>query len=955
MLTQPAFADGATATLQGHVNAGHAGTKVVATDSNTGEKITATVGADGSYVLVGLRPGTYQVKAGEGTSQEVSLPVGVTVTVDLDAAGSSVTVVGRRKNVRTSETATSVSQRQIENLPQNDRNFLNFAALAPGVTVSTDPFRKTFQAGSQHADQVNIFIDGQSYKSQIQQGGIAGQDSSQGNPFPQLAVQEFKVSTQNFKAEQEFASSAVITAITKTGGTDFHGTVFSQYQDKGMLGVPFFERGNPHPAYHRYQYGADIGGPIVKNVLHFYAAFEGMDQLNPGTSVNITGVPGAPTNLNGAFERKFEQKLYFGKLTWFASNEDTVDFTVLDRHEARLDDFGGNRPFTSARDVDNVVKNDALIWKHRGNGYLAETSLAYQTYRWFPKLHAGADRVIDVTAGIGGGDLLISSQSFDQFSRQATKTFKEDITFTGLEMNGSHVVKIGLKVADNTYDRVEGDVRPTYFYSATAPGFSYGSAANTPYKANVALAPNLDIKAQNTQIGLYAQDDWTVDEHLAYSLGLRWDYETNMMDNKFVTPAPIAAALRANTGFIAAGFNPNDYISTGSSLRKFTGAIQPRLGFSYDVAGDRDLVLFGAWGRYYDRNLFIKAQSARRGTINQTAQLSFCGTTGGLPACAAANPLRPGFDTNGNTAWLASYNTPENLRLAALSLAQGGSQHFINNNYKVPYSDQFQIGLRKRFGDVQTSLTYANIKSYDGFEFVRGNRYPNGTFTPLGNGFIFDNHPFGLTNGTTNYGRFEISSNGRKSQYDAIYVQVDKPYTTASKYGYTTTLTLTDTKAIGNPDDSGDNFAAASSDAYGYVDAAGVDHIRFVGTGIVSGPWGTTLSATLTLASGQGFGTVDATGNIPAGACCRANFNGVYFPKDQLAFQQLDLRFAKDFELPSGQVITIDGQVYNVFDHVNRSYSAWGAGANWGGGPSLKENNTAGPPRSYQIGLKYKW
>ena len=174
MLTQPAFADGATATLQGHVNAGHAGTKVVATDSNTGEKITATVGADGSYVLVGLRPGTYQVTAGEGTSQEVSLPVGVTVTVDLDAAGSSVTVVGRRKNVRTSETATSVSQRQIENLPQNDRNFLNFAALAPGVTVSTDPFRKTFQAGSQHADQVNIFIDGQSYKSQIQQGGIAG-------------------------------------------------------------------------------------------------------------------------------------------------------------------------------------------------------------------------------------------------------------------------------------------------------------------------------------------------------------------------------------------------------------------------------------------------------------------------------------------------------------------------------------------------------------------------------------------------------------------------------------------------------------------------------------------------------------------------------------------------------------------------------------------------------------
>src|SRR4030095_2713149 len=98
--------------------------------------------------------------------------------------------------------STNVSREQIQNLPNFERNFLDIARLAPGITSqnvnSTD---KSFAASGQPADAVNVFIDGATYKSDVLTGGVAGQNASKGNPFPQDAVQEFRVITQNYKAE----------------------------------------------------------------------------------------------------------------------------------------------------------------------------------------------------------------------------------------------------------------------------------------------------------------------------------------------------------------------------------------------------------------------------------------------------------------------------------------------------------------------------------------------------------------------------------------------------------------------------------------------------------------------------------------------------------------------------------------------------------------------------------
>ena len=147
---------------------------------------------------------------------------------------------------RTSEVATNVSQAQISKLPSSSRNFLELAGLAPGITVSEDRissqnFRK-LQAGGQSASAINLFVDGTSFKNDLTSGGVAGQDASRGNPFPQSAIKEYRVISQNFKAEYQKASSAIITATTKSGTNEWTGSALVSYQNASMVLLYSFQR-----------------------------------------------------------------------------------------------------------------------------------------------------------------------------------------------------------------------------------------------------------------------------------------------------------------------------------------------------------------------------------------------------------------------------------------------------------------------------------------------------------------------------------------------------------------------------------------------------------------------------------------------------------------------------------------------------------------------------------------
>ena len=232
------------------------------------------------------------------------VPLGQTVTVDLTApaasTGAAIVVVGSRtRDVKTPTVATNVSRFQLENLPNGDRNFLNFAALAPGVTVSPPTLggrARQVQAGAISSDNTNTFIDGLSIKNLVNHGGTTGQNLSSGNPFPASAVDQFDVQTQNFKAEFEQSASAVISTVTKTGGNKFHGEIFGEWPPKAFISENYDDRpGNRNnrtgahkkPNFSTKYWGGDIGGPIIPEKLTFFADYEATDKVFGSNDVNV--------------------------------------------------------------------------------------------------------------------------------------------------------------------------------------------------------------------------------------------------------------------------------------------------------------------------------------------------------------------------------------------------------------------------------------------------------------------------------------------------------------------------------------------------------------------------------------------------------------------------------------------------------------------------------------------
>lgn len=945
-----AFAQ-ATSVVRGHVEGGSPGAAVTLTDADTGQRSTVQLDSNGDFYAAGLRPGRYHVEVTGATAQDVTVPVGETVTLDFGGGAGEIVVVGRRPvETRTATVGTNITPFQMENLPQNDRNFLNFAALAPGVTVSPNPEQRRVQAGALASDNVNVFIDGESYKNQTGHGGIAGQAFSPGNPFPQSAVQEFRVETQNFGAQYEQAASAIINAVTRTGSEELHGGAFFQYVPTEWRGSPHFQRSAPHGNYERSQYGFDVGGSLSEN-LRFFFAYEGSRQTNPSRTINYRlpsefSSPVTPTSQylalrtaeNGIVPAEFQQDLYFGKLTWFATDADTVDLSVYARREDDQRDFGEREGPSHGRQIGSDFDQYLLRWQHRGDGWLNTLSLAFQdTSTGTPRLSNSPETVITAPTNAPnfnfGGETIAAfgGHFFEQENGQEVLTLRDNVTFE----RDNHVINAGVKVALNDYHRFEHwFTNGTYRYSAAN---WTGAATDVPWGAQISRAPESESTDDNTQIGIYIQDDWTLDDHWTLNLGLRWDYESNMFNNDYVTPANIAAALRSYAGWAAAGINPEDYISNGDERDAFMGAIQPRIGVSYDVNGDRSLVLFGGAGRYYDRNVYLSAAIEEQiNNFRSDVPISF------------TDPTAPCFFP-----WSSTYNDPNVLRGAANAncASIGGSVWLLNDETKVPYTDAFDIGVRGSWGDIQYSATLVHNASHNIFMYVRGNRLPDGTYTPLGDAWVVDNFPTtgpyagGILPGFS--GKLNIGQNEGEAEYNALYLVLNRPFTDESGYGYTAALTLSDaTTNIGTELGADEFFAGPRVDVFGEENVQGLEKWRFVASGIVELPWEVMLSGTLTLSSGPAYGRVTGFGANPMpNVCCQANLGGAQWPEDDIGYQNVDMRVARTFRLWNGHEITPELGIFNVFDSVNRVYSAWGG----------RENNTTGNARTYQVGLRYEF
>ncbi|MEN2786762.1 TonB-dependent receptor domain-containing protein [Sphingomonas qilianensis] len=925
----PAAAQTTTASARGQVRdasgAGIGGAVVTAVNAGTNQTVRAQADAAGNFTLNGLRPAQYTVTAtaadGRTVSQKVAISIGQALTLNLvlgatdtaaaagdaaaepDAGGGDDIVVtaNRLIETRTSEIATNVSQQQLRTLPQTDRNFLSFAALAPGVRYNDSETDKGIQSGGSTASQVNVFIDGVSLKNKLREGGIAGQQNSRGNPFGQLAVQEFRVLTQNYKAEYEQAGSAIITAVTKTGTNEFHGEVFGQYTDRSLTERSFLDKRNNRakPAFERKQYGIALGGPIIKDKLFFFATYEGNDQDrafivdSSGSATNVAAFEAASgrrlSEFEGNFVSPFRGDFYFGKLTFTPDERQTFDLSYSRREETDVQGFGGNTSYEFAENKVNVVDTYLAKWTYRGDNFINEVNINYLNYLFNPtSLNPNSPSFnYDTVILIGGRDST-------RKELQQSYTLRDDFTYTGLER---HAIKFGgrVEITDIEFSNLSF-IQPGYTFridTVENPNTNLGNDTDFSFPAEARLGlGNGTVRGSNTQLGFYIQDDWDVTDKLQLNLGLRWDYETNGNNNEFRTDANAAAALRALPR--TAYFDPEDYISTGKNRKPFAGAFAPRVGFSFDVNDDEQTVIFGGFGRYYDRNNFNNTIDEQSRTINPIGVFRFS---------------RDGQPRNGlaTTMWDPRYLTRDGLLALRATSTSGQPELFaVKNDTKPPVNDQVSLGVRQQLGPVQLSVTGSYQRGRNGYTNLfatrrNGGQGPCCDTAPL--------TPFGYANAL-------IGFDGLDTRYKALFVTADKPYNKSSGWGVNVAYTLSKGEQNG-----GDLFSldAPTPDQYGWRPRNGDERHRLVLSGIVDLPLGFQFSTLSTLGSGQAFRVTDGT----TGATSGQNTFGASYPEKNciggvFAFCEVNLTLKNTVRILGGEAeVAVD--LLNAFNNKNFS------------------------------------
>ena len=945
----PVLAQTVTASIRGVVAHGPNAT-IVAVDANSGASTRATANAHGAYALPGLRPGTYDITFTAGTAttkQQVTVGVGESSTLDVDVAppataaatpgGPAIVVTGRRLvETRTSEIGTNVTTQQIQNLPQASRNFLNFAQLAPGVRVSNNPNRKTFGGGGVSEDpngeslggpQVNVFIDGVSLKSDVQQGGIVGGDSSKGNPFPQAAVQEFRVISSNYKAEYEDAGTTVISAVTKTGGNEFHGEAFGFFQLDSLRAKDFFQKKNAAAGigddgkFSQKQYGASLGGPIIKDKLHFYVAYEANEQKNV-ESVQIG--QRTPENLarfgqyEGSFTSPFREDLGFAKLTLEAGEADTIDLSGSIREEKDLQGFGAQVAQEGASTIKNDVYTGRLRWQHNKGDFLNEATIDYLYFKFDP-----SPLNPDTIGQNFQNAIRIGGASTSQKVLQKGITFRDNVTLSNIEfLGGNHVIKFGGKVALQKYTVNNAINSNPVFNYAINPALN--EDFSQPFEAQYGVG-NPTINAKDTQIGVFAQDDWKATDKVTFNLGLRWDYESNAKNNGYVTPADAATALQNLQTVLAAqgsDFKAADYISTGKNRKPFLGEFQPRVGVSFDAFGDQHTVFFAGWGRYYDRTLFRNA--AEEALLRQYTSRNFEFSKDGLPRNGQPTIL-----------WNDAYLSKDALDgLIANSTAPAGELRIIRNNTKPPRTDQFSIGVRQKIGRmINTSISYQHITAKDQVGYYPVNRSVN----PNAAGF-YDFIP------VPGFADVVALTQARASKYDGLYVTIDKPFTKASPWSVNIAYTLSFSKERGYSF----NFDHPDVAAQPYLPNAGDERHRVVVSGMAQLPLDFQISTLMVFGSGQPYQVIDQTNGSGAGVV----ISNKGHTKD---FRQVDIRLTKDIHLLGhGTDFQLIAEVFNVFNRANFSgydgFMPQPPATNLSFG---SPNSLAGPPRTFQFGARF--
>jgi len=603
-----------------------AGASVKVRNVNTGYERTLTTAADGQYRAVQLDPGEYQVTAessgfAPATLKGLVLNVGSAVNADiqmqLQSVETSVEVVAMQSAIETSH-QTLISDTAIQDLPINGRRFQDFATLTP--TVQVDPSRGQISFAGQRAINSNIMLDGADY-SQPFFGGIRGGERSNYIPtVPQGAVQEFQAVTTGYAAEYGRSTGGILNVITKSGTNEWHGEGFyqnrpSDLSENGPIPVPDLSHpGTLHqvqPAESLQQWGANVGGPIMKNKLFLFTAYEQQHAVQPRQVVFSALIGYTPTDANKPaydFMKSLEQK--FNKLNNAGAGLVKGDYIFNNgsRLTLRYNDSGSEEPnavtvggaieaFTT-----NALSNEGIEKDRVHFGTAQYTTIFSPTlindlkfsgsYEERPRLSNST--LPSITVGNIGNYGARSFLPTTQWDRRFQIT--DSVSWT----HGAHNVKVGTDIAVidtaqlfgfnqfGAFNISSSNVGQILDILAGAGSVSHRFDSSTvSYNRQIG---NLNANYGEKLASMFVQDSWRVTQRLTLDLGFRWEGQ-------------FSPSVAANNTALVNKVDAQHFI-VGSQLNVSkisdqTAQYMPRFGFAYNPLNSNRLVVRGHAGIFY--------------------------------------------------------------------------------------------------------------------------------------------------------------------------------------------------------------------------------------------------------------------------------------------------------------------------------------------------------------------
>ena len=623
----------------------------------TGAERVATSGADGEFIIVNLLPGEYEIKVtakGFKTNlASATIQVGDTATIEvaLEVGDASETVVisgDATALVNPSDFKVDgvITRQKIDSLPLNGRNFLQLASLEPGVRVNTG------QPGNAN-NLFNVSIGGgNSFSTRLTVDGGNIVDPVTGNAAQNYSVdtiQEFQISSFNFDLKTGVTSVGAVNIVSRTGGTEYHGSGFGYFRDHNMGAHPTLNRVpfNPDPFFRRLQAGFALSGPIIKNKLAFFTNLERLNQ----TSAISTFHTGSPvfSRLDTVSSSPYRGYLYNIRLDYtLSSKHSTFLRYASDTNQAFAPAADNTQPSNWRANRNNVYQAQA------GWTYSINPSLINQVIFNYQQIgnRSGIPTAADCPGclGLGGPQVRVNNSNFrmgnNENAPQNRILFRYETTDNLTWSKGAHTIETGgtyekgygqgpfsfidpalviahdprdVALVNANIDLIAASLPPILGFSSIAPRLKLPlPAAFTTPGAQITANDILGLPVAFVTRGLgdgaqpppfnstfarhvqrfrfYGQDTWRVRPGLTLKYGLSYLYEDKLWNHDLRKSSVFANSPLYGT----ADANPRD-----------KNNFAPAVGFAWNVKNDNKTVIRGGFSMAYDTSLYVNRLTER--------------------------------------------------------------------------------------------------------------------------------------------------------------------------------------------------------------------------------------------------------------------------------------------------------------------------------------------------------